>query len=1031
MEQLTAVVSRIGSAILLSVTVLFSAAAVHAQQLDEIVVTARKVTENLQEVPLAITAVGSEEIDRLGVRDLDSLSQQDTSVQFDEGFNPSDTRITIRGLSPTRGRPNAATLIDGIDITSEAVSNAGGSLLIDPRLIDVERIEIVKGPQSALYGRSAFAGAIQYVSKDPEDYLGGEIFVDANHEGDKQLRGNVSIPLTDVLGVRFNGLAYDNDGYYRNVATGDYVGGGKGLGGTATVVFDPVDEVRIKWRTDLSKTEADPPAQALLHDLNTLYDLGTSGGLDPSVSGLAPQTSNCTGGFLDNYDCPETQWFKALLDDPSIDPAYEAFGAPGIGTYDPTDDENRNSFNKQAIAIFNGTVPDADDLQVRLSPDYRMVADGNELAARDYKGTELNVFRTSLVAEWDYSDSLVLTSYSSFTDASDDTQIDLGKWFEDECRPVGDGDPAFAAQECGPNLGDGINDLPGAFMQDSVTYTEQVSQEFRAAWDINDDVRLTSGLLYWRERVKEDQYNLTLFTGGPVCYLFIPDTVNAPDTFVDASLNPVSAGFLGLTPEQHLCGNSWIPAAYWANDVFKARIDQPTQLRREVDHFSWYGSLEWNFTDRFKTTLEWRFAKEDNAVIGPQQSRCLPFETSRIATAEDAERLDGVSPGQVICGPDNTGARSAAQTGPSAVILCGQVGRCENLALSPGGNSWWDYGLLPQEGLTARLDRSDRTWAPKVTFEYMFTDDVNGYFSWSRGIKPGGFSLLTLGAFGLDANNDGDFGEISFEPERLDVWELGIKSELWGGRARINGSVYFQDFKAKQVTVQEVVGQQIGTRVENIDGSEIYGFEIDGTIQATDNLQLQVGYTFTDSEYTAYTPLSRSPNDILRVELGNGQGCAELTTFADGSPACQQSYNGNELERAPKHAFLLNANYTNSLFDTGTEWYVEANYRYQSSRWLEQYNITKFPSYERINVSTGILADRWDLQLYIQNLLDDDTPIAGGANPGLVTGIFPFGFLGGVFPPGVNAGPILPSDIYVNMPDPRLIGLRLRFNFGE
>ncbi len=1047
MKNMTLNVGMRKSILPLTISALLLSGSGFAQQLDEIVVTARKVTENLQEVPLAVTAVGSEEIDRLGIRDLSSLSQQDTSVQFDEGFNPSDTRITIRGLSPTRGRPNAATLIDGIDISSEAVSNAGGSLLIDPRLIDVERIEIVKGPQSALYGRSAFAGAIQYVSKDPEDYLGGEVFVDANHEGDKQLRGNWSIPISDVLGVRFNGLAYDNRGYYRNEVTGEYVGGSEGLGGTMTLVYEPADEVKIKWRTDYSKSEFEPAAQALLNDFNTLYDLGDSGGLDPSVSNIAPQTSNCTaGGFLDNFDCGETFWAKQILDSTE--------GA-GAGTYDSSDDRSRNRYNRQFVESFVGTVPDSDQLQVRLSPDYRTVADGNELAAKDYDGTKFDVFRTSLVAEWGYSDSLLLTSYTSFTDAADDTALDLGRWFVDECRPVGSGDPAFAEQECGPGFGDGINDLPAVFAQDSVTYTEQLSQEFRAAWDISDEVRLTTGLLYWRERVKEDQININLFTGGPGCWL-LPDDEN-PGAFEDSSLDFRGQNFGlpdfgrpdGLSPERDLCGDSFVPAAYWANDAFIARTMQPNQLRRDVDHYSWYGSLEWNFTERFTTTFEWRFAKEDNAVVGPQQAACLNFSDADIVDQADIDANPGMGLklGQVWC----QGGLEGTQVGPSAVLQCGSSsGRCENLALAPGptdptlmqsaGVSWWDYGLLPQRGLNRRLERSDRTWAPKITFEYLFGYDINTYFSWSRGIKPGGFSLLTLGAFGIDPNNDGDFTEVSFDSERLDVWELGAKTELFNGRARINGSVYYQDFKDKQVSVQAVFGNQVGNRLENIDGSEIYGFEIDATIQATDNLQLQLGYTYTDSEYTDYSAKTSSANEILRTELGNGQGCTELTTFddEDSSPACQLSYNGNELERAPKHAFLLNANYSNSLFDTGKDWYAEGNFRYQDSRWLEPFNITEFPSYKRVNLSTGILADRWDLQLYVTNFFDDDTPISGGNLPGLATGTFAFAFCACVPPgvpgagfPGVNAGPKLPQDVYINMPDPRTIGLRLRLNFGD
>jgi outer membrane receptor protein involved in Fe transport len=1043
-----------------------------SQTLDEIVTTARKTgEENLQDVPLAITAIGAEQIDRLGVRDLDSLAQQDTSVQFDEGFNPSDTRITIRGLSPTRGRPNAATLIDGIDITSEAVSNAGGSLLIDPRLIDVQQIDIVKGPQSALYGRSAFAGAVQYVTKDPDDVLGGEIFVEGSDEKDSQLRGNMSIPISDVMGVRLNGLLYDNEGYYTNPSTGGTLGGAEGYGGAATFVFEPRDEVKIKWRTEYSVNEYAPPAQSLLNDLNQLYDLGNSGGLAPEFSNLAPQTSNCfvntqgtddlsddVYGFLDNYSCaglrqqaidaglvgqedivnaglnfllengnvPESDLFLALLSDPSIAPLYfDSFqngGPANPGNFDVNDPELRNLYNKQVGSIFAGDLPDADGFSPTSSPDYRKLADGDEALAKDYQGNELTVFRTSLVFDWDIADDLAFASYSAYTNAEDDLEIDLGKWYVDECRSTAapGENPIYASQECGPGLGDGINDIPFMFAQDSINDTTQVSQEFRLTWDVNDDILFTTGLLYWRERVTQDELNLTLGTGGPVCYLFptspLPDYDNpaAPVEFEDSSYIPNIAEFLNISPEKTSCGNTWLPAAYLANDVFEARKTQPSQLKRETDHYSWYGRVEWNFTDQFKTTFEWRFAKEDNAVIGPQQSKCLDIEDA-------------------VVNPDGSlgcdGPVTAAQTGPSAVLTCGQTGRCDTLEFSPDGLSWWDYGLLPQQGLPVRLERSDRTWAPKVTFEYAWTDEINTYFSWSRGIKPGGFSLLTLGAFGIDANNDGDFSEVAFDPERLDVWELGAKTDLFDNRVRLNGAIFFQDFKDKQVSVQEVTGDQVGTRVQNIDGSEIFGAELTVDWQATDNLFMNAGYTYLDSEYTDYTVKTSSFGDIARTQIGNGKGCLELTTFDNGDPACLLSYNGNELERTPKHAFQFNGTYTAALFDTGNDWYATVNYRYQDERWLEQYNITKFQAYSRTNASVGIESDVWNLQLYVNNLFDDDTVISGGANPGLPTGSFGFGFLG-TFPPGVNAGPKLPSDVYINLPDPRVIGLRLNLMFG-
>jgi outer membrane receptor protein involved in Fe transport len=135
--------------------------------LEEIVVTARKREENLQNVSMSITAISAAEIEKLGIADIDDVARLDASLIYDKGYSATDNRISIRGLSPTRGRVNVAVLVDGIDTSSESISFGGGSLLATNRLLDLQAVEIVKGPQSALYGRSAFAGAVQYVTKDP------------------------------------------------------------------------------------------------------------------------------------------------------------------------------------------------------------------------------------------------------------------------------------------------------------------------------------------------------------------------------------------------------------------------------------------------------------------------------------------------------------------------------------------------------------------------------------------------------------------------------------------------------------------------------------------------------------------------------------------------------------------------------------------------------------------------------------------------------------------------------------------------
>jgi outer membrane receptor for ferrienterochelin and colicin len=119
-------------------------------QIEEIIVTTRRREENLQEVPIAVTAIDAQTIQRQNITDLFDVAKLDPSVQMDTSFTPADTRITIRGLTNTRGRSNVAILVDGIDVTTENVVSPGGGMLANQRLLrDLERIEVVKGPQSA------------------------------------------------------------------------------------------------------------------------------------------------------------------------------------------------------------------------------------------------------------------------------------------------------------------------------------------------------------------------------------------------------------------------------------------------------------------------------------------------------------------------------------------------------------------------------------------------------------------------------------------------------------------------------------------------------------------------------------------------------------------------------------------------------------------------------------------------------------------------------------------------------------------
>lgn len=327
--------------------------------LDEVVVTARKREENLQDVALSITAISAAELERLNVGSVQDVASLDASLIFERGYGATDNRITIRGLSPTRGRNNVAILVDGIDTSSESIAFGGGSLLATSRLLDLERVEIVKGPHSALYGRSAFAGAIQYVTKDPSDDFSASVRGDVGEYGRQTLAGSLSGPVNDSLGLRFNGTYWSDDGVYRNVVTGNKLGGGDGWGAALTAKWAVGESASIKARVEFTDDTYAQPAQALIR-ANTIAPRLAAGStrLDPVTGAPSPTGVRVYGGGLT---------FRGV-----------------------------------------GTAPGGDVLSARFS--------GDPTTGRDFPGSERQMARASVVATWALANG-TLTSYTGFTDA--------------------------------------------------------------------------------------------------------------------------------------------------------------------------------------------------------------------------------------------------------------------------------------------------------------------------------------------------------------------------------------------------------------------------------------------------------------------------------------------------------------------------------------------------------------------------------------------------------------------------------------
>jgi iron complex outermembrane recepter protein len=202
----------------------FAAANVYAQAqgsdqpgaLEEIVVTAQKREQNLQDVPITLSAFDSDVVEQSGARDFAGLTTMTTGFSY-SGGSPAFASPYIRGIgtnvTSVGSDPSVGVYVDGV-----YASRKGGSL---SDLLDIERVEILKGPQGTLFGRNSIGGAISIVTAEPVNEFEGMVGLEAGNYNDWGLKGMVNVPLiADTLLLRASGLVRERDGWHENVMDG-------------------------------------------------------------------------------------------------------------------------------------------------------------------------------------------------------------------------------------------------------------------------------------------------------------------------------------------------------------------------------------------------------------------------------------------------------------------------------------------------------------------------------------------------------------------------------------------------------------------------------------------------------------------------------------------------------------------------------------------------------------------------------------------------------------------------------------------
>lgn len=208
--------------------------------LEPLVVTAQKFEDAAQDVPIALSSVSGMQLDRLGVQDLEGFAAFAPNVEIQEQ-SPNNPGFVIRGITSDSGasniEPRVSIFQDGVSI-----SKSRGSYV---ELFDIERVEVLKGPQGTLFGRGAQIGAVHILQNKAGREYSGALSVGYGNEDARTLEAMLNVPvIEDQLSVRFAGVYRARDGYIDNVV-GDDLNGKETYAGRLSVGWTPSETTRV------------------------------------------------------------------------------------------------------------------------------------------------------------------------------------------------------------------------------------------------------------------------------------------------------------------------------------------------------------------------------------------------------------------------------------------------------------------------------------------------------------------------------------------------------------------------------------------------------------------------------------------------------------------------------------------------------------------------------------------------------------------------------------------------------------------
>lgn len=980
-------ITKLSLAIAASVGITSGAMAA-SNQIEEVVVTAQRTAESIQDVPIAVTALTGTMLEDQGIVTPSDLQMSAPSLSF-TSTNFGGSSFSIRGIGNLviGGESGVSTHTNEIAIASN---------LNAIEFYDLERVEVLRGPQGTLFGRNATGGAVNFVTKKPDyDSVNGFIDVEAGNYDNIRVKGAVNIPLADNFAIRIAGMSLQRDGYIENLAHGQVADNGIGAGiDTISGIDSDIDgrditTFRVTGQWDINDNSSlwvmytnfdeDDDRARVTNQVCVTTPIPTTGCEPNGVGFESPHAVTGTGGII---------FGLSVGAHPLVADAPRKYNRPEVGFRTMHTDFDPIFQEEEEILAF-GYEYEFENYTLGINGAYQ---EREYLAQQDY-------FMDVGALLFDGSVNFPVSAAAG--GAGDDFRA----------GPCNYNDGTSGAQANSNPIGGCSLPIDGSviFAYDQASFSSE----------------------YWTFEAKiassfDGKFN---FVAGANAY----EGESVGDYYVFANSLDVAGSYPGFfnntdDPDQPAVGDGWAAFAetyYEFSDTLKFTLG----LRYNEDHREDYGTnILFNSFDL-------------NGTLGGALGQTTHVRVTL------ADFIFGAPAGDQtallnLYGVDAATIAAAEATGPASAERIGIAA-----SLPP----------VPQAAESRRLTGSPTEFdfdaiSGRIGFDWQFSEDAMLYGFFSRGYKPGGLNP----AIPVDFQSNSGF---SYEEEEIDAIEFGIKSSLLDGTMIVNTSLYVYDYTGLQVT-RIVNNSSINDNIDaDIWGAELEIFWKPEMVPNLD-LAFSYAYTNTevvDSESIDPTNRTGGQADwVVLNNLGPGAGtgvnfvaqdqqailaavptCAGLgaaipvpsLSYDNGIPALwarscldalgvatsdglNTDLDGNQLPNTPEHAISFSAAYTWVVPAVDGEITLRWDYYWQDDSFAREFNTVgdQIDSWDQHNMQLQYASSdgKWSGKLFVRNMGDDDN----------VTGHY------------------LTSDtsgFYRNyfLTEPRIYGLSVRYDFGE